>query len=70
VILLQSYLSAKGNPQMLRQQLMINVVFIFFFIGFPSGVILYYTFSMLVQAFQYWLIQRSQPKPPAKALAK
>jgi YidC/Oxa1 family membrane protein insertase len=70
VILLQSYLSAKGNPQMLRQQLIINVAFIFFFIGFPSGVILYYTFSMLVQAFQYWLIQRSQPKPPAKAMAK
>jgi YidC/Oxa1 family membrane protein insertase len=70
VILLQSYLSAKGNPQMLRQQLIINVVFIFFFINFPSGVILYYTFSMAVQAFQYWLIQRSQPKPPAKALAK
>ncbi len=70
VILLQSYLSAKGNPQMLRQQLLINVAFIFFFINFPSGVILYYTFSMAVQAFQYWLIQRSQPKPPAKALAK
>jgi YidC/Oxa1 family membrane protein insertase len=70
VILLQSYLSAKGNPQMLRQQLIINVVFIFFFINFPSGVILYYTFSMAVQAFQYWLIQRSQPKPPAKAMAK
>jgi YidC/Oxa1 family membrane protein insertase len=70
VILLQSYLSAKGNPQMLRQQLLINVAFIFFFIGFPSGVILYYTFSMLVQAFQYWLIQRSRPTPPAKALAK
>jgi YidC/Oxa1 family membrane protein insertase len=67
VILLQSYLSAKGNPQMLRQQLLINVAFIFFFINFPSGVILYYTFSMAVQAFQYWLIQRSQPKP---ALAK
>jgi YidC/Oxa1 family membrane protein insertase len=67
VILLQSYLSAKGNPQMLRQQLLINVAFIFFFINFPSGVILYYTFSMAVQAFQYWLIQRGQPKP---ALAK
>ncbi|MGL4609856.1 MAG: YidC/Oxa1 family membrane protein insertase [Trueperaceae bacterium] len=70
VILLQSWLSAKGNPQMLRQQLLINVAFIFFFIGFPSGVILYYTFSMAVQAFQYWLIQRGQPKPPTKALAK
>ncbi len=70
VILLQSYLSAKGNPQMLRQQLLINVAFIFFFINFPSGVILYYTVSMLVQAFQYWFIKRSQPKPPAKALAK
>jgi YidC/Oxa1 family membrane protein insertase len=70
VILLQSFLSAKGNPQMLRQQLLINVAFIFFFIGFPSGVILYYTFSMGVQAFQYWLIQRTNPKPPAKALAK
>lgn len=70
VILLQSYLSSRSNPQMLRQQLLINVAFIFFFINFPSGVILYYTFSMAVQAFQYWLLQRGKPTPPAKAVAK
>lgn len=66
VMVAQTFLSAKGNKQMLQQQLLINVVFVFLFVTFPSGVILYYVVSMLVQLLQYWLIQRSQPKP-AKA---
>jgi YidC/Oxa1 family membrane protein insertase len=66
VMVAQSFLSAKGNKQMLQQQLIINVVFVFLFVTFPSGVILYYVVSMLVQLLQYWLIQRSQGQP-AKA---
>lgn len=63
-----SFLMAKGNPQSLRMQLMINLVFIFFIIRFPAGVTLYWVASMLVQVFQHWIIQR-QMGAPAPALA-
>ena len=66
VMVAQTFLSAKGNKQMLQQQLIMNVVFVFLFVTFPSGVILYYVVSMLVQLLQYWLIQRGQAQP-AKA---
>ncbi len=66
VMVAQTFLSAKGNKQMLQQQLIMNVVFVFLFVTFPSGVILYYVVSMLVQLLQYWLIQRGQGLP-AKA---
>ncbi len=62
----QSFLMAKGNPQSLRQQLLINVVFVFFIINFPAGVTLYWVASMLVQIAQQYLIQRRYPSP-AKA---
>jgi YidC/Oxa1 family membrane protein insertase len=59
----QSFLMAKGNPQSLRMQLMMNVVFIFFVISFPAGVTLYWVVSMLVQVLQYYLIHRKYPTP-------
>ncbi|MEM7738304.1 MAG: YidC/Oxa1 family membrane protein insertase [Deinococcota bacterium] len=61
----QSLLSAKGNKETLRQQLMINVIFVFFIINFPSGVALYLVTSMLVQVGQQYLIQRSVNAQPA-----
>ena len=61
VMLLQSYFSTKGNPGMLRQQVFINLVFVFIIVNFPAGVILYFVVSMLVQVFQYWLLSRQQP---------
>ena len=67
VIFAQSYFMSRGNPQSLKQQLLMNVVFVFLFLSFPAGVILYYVVSMIVQVFQYWLIQRERPKTPAKA---
>ncbi|MDQ3460473.1 MAG: YidC/Oxa1 family membrane protein insertase [Deinococcota bacterium] len=63
-----SFLMAKGNPQSLKMQLMINLVFIFFIIRFPAGVTLYWVASMLVQVFQHWVIQRQMAVPvPVKA---
>jgi YidC/Oxa1 family membrane protein insertase len=61
VMLGQSYFAARGNPQSLRQQVIINLVFVFIIINFPAGVILYFVVSMLIQVLQYWLISRSQP---------
>lgn len=68
VMVATSWFSAKGNPQMLRQSMIINVVFVFIIVGFPAGVLLYYVVSMLVQVLQYWLINRGQ-EPPAAAVA-
>lgn len=63
VMLATSWFSSRGNPQMLRQSMIINVVFVFIIINFPAGVLVYYVVSMLVQVFQYWLLSRGQNTP-------
>lgn len=63
VMLAMSYFSARGNPQMLKQSMIINLVFVFIIINFPAGVLVYYVVSMFVQVFQYWLLSRGQPAP-------
>ena len=68
VMLGQSWYSARNNPNMLRQSMIINLVFVFIIINFPSGVLVYFVVSMGVQVFQYWLLSRGQPPPPAPAV--
>jgi YidC/Oxa1 family membrane protein insertase len=63
VMMASAFLMAKGNPQSLRLQIMINLVFVFFIIQFPAGVTLYWVVSMLVQVLQHYLIQRNYPAP-------
>jgi YidC/Oxa1 family membrane protein insertase len=70
VMLAQSYYSARGNPTMLRQAMIINLVFVFIIVTFPAGVLLYFVVSMLVQVFQYWLLSRGNPPPVVAAKAK
>lgn len=65
VMMATSWFSAKGNPQTLRQSMLINLVFVVVIINFPSGVLVYYVVSMLVQVLQYWLLNRNQPAPAA-----
>ncbi|MDZ7800877.1 MAG: membrane protein insertase YidC [Trueperaceae bacterium] len=60
-----SWFSSRGNPQSLRQQILINVVFAFILFGFPAGVLLYFVVSMGTQVFQYWLIQREKAQRKA-----
>ncbi len=64
-----SYFAARGNKQMLRQQILINVVFAFILFTFPAGVILYFVVSMGIQVLQYWLISRANDKKKAAASA-
>ena len=65
VMLAMSYFSTRGNKQQFRQQLFINVVFVFIMYRFPAGVLLYFVVSMLVQVIQYWLLSRNRPQPAA-----
>ena len=69
VIFAQSYFMSQGNKQSLQQQILMNGIFIIFIINFPSGVTLYYVTSMLVQVFQYFLIQRERDRQPTLAVA-
>jgi YidC/Oxa1 family membrane protein insertase len=61
VMVATSWFSARGNPQTLRQSMLINLVFVIVIINFPAGVLLYYVVSMLVQVLQYWLLSRDRP---------
>lgn len=63
VIFAQSYFMSQGNKQSLRQQILMNAIFIIFIINFPAGVTLYWVVSMLIQVLQYYLIRRSQAAP-------
>lgn len=63
VMMAMSWFSARGNPMMMRQSMLINLVFVFIMVGFPAGVLLYFVVSMGVQVFQYWLLSRGQSKP-------
>ncbi len=54
-----TYLSAAGNPDALRQGMIMNLVFVFIIFSFPSGVSIYWILSMLITLAQQWLIKRS-----------
>ena len=61
----QAFVSAQGNMQSLRQQLLMSGVFVFFIFNFPAGVTLYLITSMVVQVFQQFLIKRTSTPPAA-----
>ncbi len=65
----QSFLMAKGNPQSLQQQLIMNLVFAFILFRFPAGVLLYLVTNMAVQVGQHWWIQRNAGAKPKVAKA-
>ncbi len=56
---LQTYLATMGNRDMFRQQLLIQVVFVYVVLSFPSGVTLYWVLSTLIAVVQQFLINRS-----------
>ncbi len=58
-IFLQTYISTMGNRDLFRQQLLIQAVFLFFILSFPSGVTMYWILSTLLGVAQQWLINRS-----------
>jgi len=62
----QSYFMAQGNKKQLQQQLLMNAVFVFIIVNFPTGVTLYYVVSMLVQVIQQFLLNRNRPATLAK----
>ena len=55
----QTYYYTKNNPEMFRQQLIFQFIFVYLTLQFPSGVTLYYVLSTMIQVAQQFLINRS-----------
>lgn len=78
VNVLQTYLLTRAQPEMFRTQLIVQLVFVYLVLSFPSGVTLYWVMSTIIQVGQQWLINRSlkakmalkpaiiAPDPPAR----
>ena len=66
----QAFISAQGNMQSLRQQLLMSGIFVFFIFNFPAGVTLYLITSMAIQVLQQFLIKRTTAPPATAAQAK
>lgn len=69
-LLLSTYLSAAGNPQAMRQGMMMNLVFAFLLFSFPAGVTIYWILSTLISLAQQWIINKQLGirKTPAMAM--
>ncbi len=52
------WVMTRKTPDMFRQQALFYLLFAFFALQLPSGVVIYYIFSTLIGMLQYWLINR------------
>jgi YidC/Oxa1 family membrane protein insertase len=59
---LATWLSTRKTPDMFRQSLIIQVVFAYIYLSFPSGVTLYGVLGGFVGVLQQWIITRSVEK--------
>lgn len=53
-----TWLSSHGNPQLMRQGIILNLVFVWLVLTFPSGVTLYYTLFTILGLGQQWVINK------------
>ncbi len=56
--ILSTLFTATGDPNQKMQMMMFNVLFIWFGIGIPAGVLLYWTAQNVMGMAQQWLINR------------
>lgn len=70
-IMASTWLSSKGNPQMMRQGMIMNLIFVWLVISFPAGVTFYYTLFTILSLGQQYLINQqlgvsNTPSRPAR----
>jgi YidC/Oxa1 family membrane protein insertase len=58
VNVLQTYMLTRAQPEMFRTQLIVQLVFVYLVLSFPSGVTLYWVMSTIIQVGQQYLINR------------
>ena len=55
-----------GDPRQAKMMLFMPFVFTFMFLNLPSGLVLYWTVSNILQIVQQWYMDRSHPSRPAR----
>ena len=56
-----------GDPMQAKMMMFMPLVFIFFFLNFPSGLVVYWLVNNLLSIAQQWYTRRSTEKAQAKA---
>jgi YidC/Oxa1 family membrane protein insertase len=65
---LSTWLSTRKTPEMFRQTMIIQLVFAFIYLSFPSGVTMYGVIGGFIGCFQQWLmLQQVEKQVAAKA---
>jgi YidC/Oxa1 family membrane protein insertase len=55
-----------GDPRQAKMMLVMPFVFTFMFLNLPSGLVLYWTVSNVLQILQQWYMDRAKPKGAAR----
>lgn len=55
----QAWISTRNNPQAFRQQVIMQAIFVYIILSFPSGVTLYWVLSTMIGIVQQVIINRS-----------
>jgi YidC/Oxa1 family membrane protein insertase len=53
------------DPRQARIMMMLPVIFTFFFLTFPAGLVLYWLFNNLLTILQQYVTMKLQPAPAA-----
>ncbi len=56
-----------GDPRQQKMMLFMPFVFTFMFLNLPSGLVLYWTVSNILQILQQWWMERSRPRESKQA---
>jgi len=62
----QKMTPAAGDPRQAKMMLVMPFVFTFMFLNLPSGLVLYWTVSNILQILQQWYMDRSKRPGPAR----
>ena len=57
-----------GDPRQAKMMLFMPVIFTFMFLNLPSGLVLYWTVSNVLQILQQWYMDRPRAKLAAREL--
>jgi YidC/Oxa1 family membrane protein insertase len=62
----QKMMPVAGDPRQARMMLVMPFVLTFMFLGLPSGLVLYWTVSNVLQIAQQWYMERGRAAGPAR----
>ena len=63
----QKMTPAPGDPMQAKMMMFMPLIFIFFFLNFPSGLVVYWLVNNLLSIGQQWLTKRATEKAQARA---